>query len=405
MKINQPDWTNKVPDDLEFLGTRFEVPKEQWIQVMRIVTEQLLELNPSLMRELAENETIKGDKRIWLSANSDSLESPHKINDNLYYYGYTGAYDVGRYVDKLLKEYRISDREFKIICTDGSVLPPENAYETPLFENPLKQGQSISNRELIEIFKVGSEGGMRRSHATNSLVIISDHTKSLYEDKWVDDILHYTGMGTEGDQEIDNAQNRTLSESRFNGVNNYLFEVFRRGEYIYQGTIELAGSPYDGRQLDANKNLRRVIIFPLKLKSSEQPIVISEELIDAKNEVRRKNNRKLSLEDLKKRALTASRLPNRRETKTTTYDRNQDVTDYVKEVAKGICQLCDNRAPFIDRDGDPFLHVHHIIWRKRDGPDSIDNAVALCPNCHAKMHNLDLKEDIDKLTQIAKNNL
>ena len=38
-------------------------------------------------------------------------------------------------------------------------------------------------------------GGMRRSLTTNSLVIVSDHTKELYDDKWVDDVLHYTGMG------------------------------------------------------------------------------------------------------------------------------------------------------------------------------------------------------------------
>jgi 5-methylcytosine-specific restriction protein A len=57
---------------------------------------------------------------------------------------------------------------------------------------------------------------------------------------------------------------------------------------------------------------------------------------------------------------------------------------------------------FKDTDGDLFLHAHHIIWLNRNGPDTIDNCVALCPNCHAKMHILDLRDDIAKLTGIAK---
>jgi 5-methylcytosine-specific restriction enzyme A len=405
MKVDDKDWPNKVPDVLEFLGTHTKIPKEQWYEVMRILTEKLLELNPTLLNQLAKDEKIRGRGRIWLSTKSDSLQNPHKINDNLYFYGYTGAYDVGRYVDKLLKEFKITDRQFKIICSDGSFLPLENAYETPLFENPLKPGQIISNKNLMEIFKVGVEGGMRRSHDTNSLVIISDHTKSLYEDKWINDILHYTGMGKEGNQDIKNAQNRTLAESTFNGVNVYLFEVFREGEYIFHGNVELIGLPYGGRQLDLKNNIRDVILFPLKVKSSQPPIVISKDLIDAKNESRHKYNRKSSIEDLKNRAQTASKPSSKRETTTTTYDRNQDVVDYIKRVAEGICQLCKKPAPFVDKDGDPFLHAHHIIWLKRNGFDSIDNAIALCPNCHAKMHNLDLKEDIEKLTQIAKNYL
>ncbi|WP_296863638.1 HNH endonuclease [Thermosyntropha sp.] len=28
----------------------------------------------------------------------------------------------------------------------------------------------------------------------------------------------------------------------------------------------------------------------------------------------------------------------------------------------------------------------HIEWLSRGGTDTIDNTVALCPNCHRKMH-------------------
>ena len=34
-------------------------------------------------------------------------------------------------------------------------------------------------------------------------------------------------------------------------------------------------------------------------------------------------------------------------------------------------------------NGKPYLEVHHIIQLAKGGPDTIKNAVALCPNCHA----------------------
>ena len=61
-------------------------------------------------------------------------------------------------------------------------------------ESTLKPGDIISNSKLIEIFKCSARGGMRRSLRTNTLALISDHTKSLYEDRRIGDIFHYTGM-------------------------------------------------------------------------------------------------------------------------------------------------------------------------------------------------------------------
>ncbi|MDQ7864887.1 hypothetical protein RCO48_38610 [Peribacillus frigoritolerans] len=69
------------------------------------------------------------------------------------------------------------------------------------FNPKLKVGQIINNNEIADIFKCSNQGGMRRAHATNTLVIISDHTK-LYDDHWEGDIFHYTGMGKKGDQKL-----------------------------------------------------------------------------------------------------------------------------------------------------------------------------------------------------------
>ena len=55
---------------------------------------------------------------------------------------------------------------------------------------------------MVDTFKCGNIGGMRRSKATNTLVIVSDYTKGIYHDKWFGGVLHYTGMGKNGDQDI-----------------------------------------------------------------------------------------------------------------------------------------------------------------------------------------------------------
>jgi 5-methylcytosine-specific restriction protein A len=78
------------------------------------------------------------------------------------------------------------------------------------------------------------------------------------------------------------------------------------------------------------------------------------------------------------------------------------VANIVKERAAGVCQLCDKPAPFYNKKGEAYLECHHVIWLSRDGVDEIYNAVALCPNCHRKMHVLDDMNDVEKLKLIAK---
>lgn len=132
------------------------------------------------------------------------------------------------------------------------------------FDPGLKIGQIIKNADLVEIFKCGNMGGMRRSRTTNTLVIVSDYTKGIYHDKWIGGVLHYTGMGKSGDQDINWAQNATLAECGRNGVDVHLFEVIDAGEYIYCGRIELVSKPYTEIQPGEDGNDRKVWMFPVR---------------------------------------------------------------------------------------------------------------------------------------------
>lgn len=83
-------------------------------------------------------------------------------------------------------------------------------------------------------------------------------------------------------------------------------------------------------------------------------------------------------------------------------ERSGKVAAYVKERANGVCQLCNKPAPFYNKAGEPFLECHHVVWIARGGADEPFNAVALCPNCHKKMHILDMDEDVQHLKKKAK---
>jgi len=262
------------------------------------------------------------------------------------------------------------------------------------FKIPIKPADIIDNEKLRTIFKCSSQGGMRRSHNTNSLVLVSDHTKSIYEDKWLDDIFHYTGMGLTGNQSITFHQNKTVAESKTNGVHLFLFEVFEEGRYIFIGEVELADEPYIDKQPDIKNTVRDVYIFPLKVKGIDRPPVLKKELLERKEELIRKKVHKLSLEELEFRTRFSYKESSRREVLSAVFERDQNVSEYAKRRANGICQLCNQPAPFRNLDGEPHLESHHIERLADDGLDIIENTVALCPNCHRKMHILNLPADV-----------
>ena len=129
-------------------------------------------------------------------------------------------------------------------------------------------GMEINNDTLCEIFGCSSQGGMRRSKRTNTLVLVSNRVVSTYSDDWDGDTLLYTGMGQKGDQSLTFAQNKTLAESNSNGVTVHLFEVHQRKVYTYCGVVKLVKEPYPSVQEDATGEKRKVYIFPVRPISS-----------------------------------------------------------------------------------------------------------------------------------------
>ncbi|YCI77808.1 HNH endonuclease [Bacillus sp. R1-10] len=114
-----------------------------------------------------------------------------------------------------------------------------------------------------------------------------------------------------------------------------------------------------------------------------------------------------SLQQLKETLLSKqSTVDSRRKmAQTSVFTRSVYIKEFARRVSKGICQLCEKEAPFLDKQGNPFLEVHHIHYLSKGGTDTINNVVALCPNCHRKIHQLELEEDVKKITKKALGNM
>lgn len=79
--------------------------------------------------------------------------------------------------------------------------------------------------------------------------------------------------------------------------------------------------------------------------------------------------------------------PDRILVQTTVFVRNPAVVAEVLVRAAGYCERCLRGAPFQRRtDRTPYLEVHHRLPLAMGGDDSVENAIALCPNCHRNEH-------------------
>jgi 5-methylcytosine-specific restriction protein A len=123
------------------------------------------------------------------------------------------------------------------------------------------------------------------------------------------------------------------------------------------------------------------------LKRKQQNTLSTFEEINHKFENAVEEAKKSSCEERKARLEKASRKPTSSASTITVFNRNPDVVAEVLERANGVCEACGNDAPFKrTKDGTPFLEVHHKKRLADDGDDTVENAIALCPNCHRKQH-------------------
>lgn len=119
----------------------------------------------------------------------------------------------------------------------------------------------------------------------------------------------------------------------------------------------------------------------------ETQVLIPESVLRTSLDEQVKNSLGLSDDERKRRLKLAPRKPKKVTVTTQAFYRNPDVIAEVLKQANGICGICTKPAPFKRAsDESPYLEVHHKVPLARGGDDTVENSIALCPNCHRNEH-------------------
>lgn len=277
-----------------------------------------------------------------------------------------------------------------------------------MFNPNLAIGQIITEKQIHELFACQTTLGIRMSKKNNLFVIMSGSAKrQKYNDTWIGDTLYYNGTDINSDQ----STNQTLAKGRGNNNSQlrnvwfepqetkpeiFLFVKFVSNQCIYKGKVQLKEEPY--MQPSHDNPDRKVWIFPLQLmnideKENESSFRSAEEIAYEMSI----ENLSHKIEEHEKSLIDEKKVTKKYRVNTAFYERNPDLSAYVKLRADGICDLCGNHGPFLDAHNRPFLEEHHVKWLSQGGLDSLCNTVALCPNCHRKMHIINSSQDVELL--------
>jgi predicted restriction endonuclease len=231
----------------------------------------------------------------------------------------------------------------------------------------LRLGDSLTNGQIMDIFGVGNMGGMRRNAKSNTLVLLTklsgytDNKKLWqYGDRWQGDVLLYTGMGQQGDQTL-TSQNRTVNESKRNGVIIHLFETHHSNSHIYSGIVELGDKPFQETQKGKDGIPRQVWIFPLRRVSEPSPI-----FVDIENEIEQGDDfNPNNIVDGRKKILTS--IVRRRG--------QQKFRNSLLEAYQGKCAISGSELT-------ELLDAAHITPYKGDETNDIRNGILLRTDIH-----------------------
>jgi 5-methylcytosine-specific restriction protein A len=247
----------------------------------------------------------------------------------------------------------------------------------------LKVGVTYYRKDLMVRFGGQLQSGIWTPKEFNAIFVFSGDSGKVYgyRDGWKEDgTFQYTGGGQVGDMKF-TLGNKAIRDHRQNGKDILLFKDLGKNKGVrYLGLFDCGGwEIIEG--VDKHKAARKIIVFDF--------IPVSSAALDADVETEVTYQIK-SLEELRAAALIAASVCGPKvktgDAKRTWRARSQKVKDYVLARAEGICEACDEPAPFQKKDGTPYLEPHHTTRLADEGPDHPTSVGAICPTCHRRIH-------------------
>ena len=285
-----------------------------------------------------------------------------------------------------------------------TVTEPVDRVEEPL---PFEVGNVYHRqRDIHEVYGGQERGGIATPDGVPYVFLFTGETGEQYgySDGWrPDGIFAYTGEGQHGDMEFVRG-NRAIRDHLTDGRDLLLFEATKtKGTYRFRGCFGCAGWETQ-KAPDKDGISRDAIVFHL--------VPISEiETETAEPPESPDKDRTKTLEELRLSALAATKAPQvpPKDSRRAYFKRSAAVKFYVLARAAGHCKSCGKPAPFLRKDGRPYLEPHHILRLADEGPDHPRWVGAVCPSCHREIHhgvdghakNLTLKQKLGDLWDAA----
>lgn len=252
---------------------------------------------------------------------------------------------------------------------------------------PFEIGHVYDRRDDLHGHYDGQQQGGISTPADHPLIFLftgASGSEYGYEDEFrPDGTFWYTGEGQVGDMSMVRG-NRAICDHAADGKELHLFEAIGDGDVRYIGQASYLTHHWEERR-DANDSLRRAIVFELAVDSGrEEPSDFAEPNSEYATKRRLQS---CSLEKLRQLALQrASPSASASERRINVRQRSQAIRAYVMTRASGVCEGCEKEAPFVTTQGRPFLEAHHVSRVSDGGPDHPRWVIALCPNCHRRVH-------------------
>ncbi|MFB9327819.1 NUDIX domain-containing protein [Paenibacillus aurantiacus] len=202
-----------------------------------------------------------------------------------------------------------------------------------------------------------------------------------YPNKWIipNEKLQYYFYSREGVFSGDYAYNSAIINSAQLKVPVYVF-INNESVLHLNGIFE-----YESHHSDPSNGSKWFVLNKVNSLNIKKSVTTREYEQETQKEVQK--SREVETEQRKQRLQGAPKKPDTIQVVSTAFKRNPDVIVEVLLRSKGICEKCLKPAPFIRAsDLTPYLEVHHIVSLAEGGDDTVENAIAVCPNCHRAEH-------------------
>lgn len=197
-----------------------------------------------------------------------------------------------------------------------------------------------------------------------------------------DDTYWYTGEGQVGDMQFVRG-NAAIRDHQQSGKALHLFQYVRTAHVQYVGPAFYLRH-FERLAPDRDGALRQVIVFVLAVGApAEGTPEINPDPVPSPPPAFSKK----TMAELREEAYAASTFVRAASERIIAAHYRSDVVKaYVLRRAGGRCEGCEQEAPFLNTRGIPYLEPHHVRRRADGGPDHPRWVIALCPNCHARVH-------------------